>query len=211
MKSLQSFCGAVFIMMFFVIINANATPPGTDTWNSTNNNAAFDADIYCIPTLTVGGEGGIGPILNGPNTYTQLLGNYFAGFVGDITPPQSIEFKLVGPGKYYDNNNINYSIGVTENHTTSGSGTSVAYLTATWTIESGNVNRTVNDHLGPSFWFPYPALWLKQDIANPTDNCKWFAKFTIIALHLDLSQVDGTLAVPVTETFSFVVQASANI
>jgi hypothetical protein len=199
MKLLKTFCGAVFVMLLLAAINATATPPGTNSWSSSaNNNGEFNADLYCVPTFTVTGTGGIS---NGDHEYTQLLGNYFVGYVGTVSN-LSIVFTLEGPGEYYNNTPIDYSVRILHQHTTTDHG---AKIQAQWEVSSANVTGTPS----AGWEFPYPYIHLNQD---PSNNCKSKATFTITSLNIDLltNWVAGT-ALPTTETFSFVLEASANI
>jgi hypothetical protein len=202
MKLLKSFCGAVFIMMFFVVINATATPPGTDSWSSTNNDAEFNADLYCVPTFTVSGEGGLA---DGEFNYTQVLGNYFVGYIGEVDT-KDIVFTLRGPGKYYDNTAIHYGVKVLNSFTTTTHGASIL---AKWSIHSGNWNITY-DGAGQSWNFSGQGGWI--ELIPESDNCQSYATFTITSISIDLAtNWVTTTSLPATETFSFILEASVDI
>lgn len=205
MKLFKSFCGAVLIMALFAFMSASATPPGTDTWNSTDNgnhNAEFNADVYCVPTFTVSGSGGTA---NGQYSYTQYLGNYYLGFVGDV-PNLDIVFTLQGPGMLFDGTTpVDYSVSIPHSHTTSLHGASIV---AHWAISSANVNWDAG-HVGDAFDFPPPYIHLNVD---PQNNCNSKATFTITSISIDLrTNWEAGTTLPTTETFSFTLEASANI
>lgn len=205
MKLFKSFCGVIFIMVLFAVMNATAAPPGTDTWNSTGNNEAeFSADLYCVPTFTVSGVGGDAA---GPYSYTQHLGNFYVGYVGTVDN-LDIVFTLTGPGKYFDGTAIDYRVKVLEANTLSDDGGSIK---AEWAISSANVNYS-SGQVGDSWNFTGPEHGGYIHLNQESDNCQSYATFTITSLSIDLLNNWHTgVTLPATETFSFILEASVDI
>jgi hypothetical protein len=162
---------------------------------SGNNPGSYDAEIYCIPTFTVSGVGGT----SGTNSYTQFLGNYFLGYVGNVTN-KSIVFTLTGPGELAGGTPIDYSVWTTNDHTTDD----YATLTIHWKLVSGDFPSGTDLGGNPQLDGSGNYVHLIQE----NNNCDSYATLTVTSITIDLSSPSCATG---THTFSVSLTASATI
>jgi hypothetical protein len=166
-----------FLLMFALPIFA--TPTGGvnssgNEWTSNGNTKAFTGALYCIPSFNVSGDGqGIG------NSYTRFIGNYYIGYSGTVNH-LDIVWKLTGPGEYYDNTDIDYSVVTTHQHWTTSDGASIS---VNWAIQSKGFSPP---HVGGGFTYNgSDAQYIH--LIQGSDNCSSYATFTATSLTVDLS------------------------
>lgn len=196
MKKFISFCA--FLLIFTLPIMA-------DDSNGTGN-GSYQSDIYCTPTFSVSGISVDGSGRQGANSYTQFLGNYFLGYVGNVNN-LNIIFTLTGPGKIGETP-IDYSVVRTAS---TGYDVSGATFVVNWFVT--NAMYPNGHQLGgePNYGGTGSSTYLHL-LQDQVNNCLSYATLTIRSISIDLTGVtvsDGTM--PKDVTFSISLTACATI